>query len=301
MRMNRDSEKQVTRILSSVVTFLFLLAGIYALWLFYKSTSLEYFGSTPGSLEIVISTSTPTVKTEVVPEPKEVPAPVELSTFITIKESCDIHFSGECVRVRSGPGLSFPVVTQLRNNIVLKVSTTTVEADGHVWHQIIFDEVLKYPERVAGEWWVAAEYTDAFEDIGNKTIWEDESTTTTKYVIVDRSEQKLYAYEGDTLFMETNISTGLEFSPTPRGTFTVFKMTPTRYMQGPLPGHTDVYDLPGVPWNLYFTEEGAVIHGAYWHNSFGSRYSHGCVNLLPSDAAKLYAWAVLGMKITVRD
>ena len=64
-------------------------------------------------------------------------------------------------------------------------------------------------------------------------------------------------------------------------------------MQGPLPGipGNQYYDLPGVPWNLYFTQEGAVIHGAYWHDSFGSRYSHGCVNLAPEDARKLYGWA----------
>ncbi len=304
--MSKESEKRVTRILTSVVTFFFLLAGIFALWLFYASTSQKYIDSTPGSLEVVISTSSPKAKLEEVVEQKEVPAPVELSTFIIIKDSCDIHFVGECVRVRSGPGLSFPVVTQLRNNILLKISTTTIEADGHLWYQIVFDEVLKYPERVVGEWYVAADFADTLTDEGNKTIWENKTAaaavaTTTKYIIVDRSEQKLYAYEGETLFMETNISTGLEFSPTPRGTFTVFKMTPTRYMQGPLPGHTDVYDLPGVPWNLYFTDEGAVIHGAYWHNSFGSRYSHGCVNLPPAEAAKLYAWAVLGMKVTVQD
>lgn len=228
--------------------------------------------------------------------------PPEQELFVLITDSCTYNYADECVRVRSGPGLSYPVVTKLRNGVLLKIGTTTVEADGHTWYHIVFDEVLKYPERVAGEWWVASEFVNVFEHEGSKTIWEqEENVDTAKRVIIDRSEQKLYAYESDTLFMETSISTGLELSPTPRGTFTVFKMTPTRYMQGPLPGYTDVYDLPGVPWNLYFTNEGAVIHGAYWHNSFGSRYSHGCVNMLPADAEKLYAWAVLGMKVTVRD
>lgn len=296
--MNRKSQKRLAHILLGVVSFLFVCMGIFGLWLFYQSATDRDGDTTPGSIEVVISTSTPKEEPE---EKEETPAPKELATFITIKESCDIHFVGECVRVHSGPGLSFPVVERLRNNILLKVSTTTVEADGHTWYQIVFDEVLAYPERVSSKWYVAADFVDTFTDEGNKTIWEDESATTTKYVIIDRSEQKLYAYEGDTLFMEISISTGLALYPTPRGTFSVFKMTPTRYMQGPLPGHTDVYDLPGVPWNLYFTDEGAVIHGAYWHDSFGIRYSHGCVNLLPSDAGKLYAWSVLGMKVIVRD
>jgi lipoprotein-anchoring transpeptidase ErfK/SrfK len=74
-------------------------------------------------------------------------------------------------------------------------------------------------------------------------------------------------------------------------------------MQGPLPNLSDrqIYDLPGVPWNLYFTQGGAVIHGAYWHDSFGSVYSHGCVNLPVSVAQVLYIWADLGTKVIVED
>lgn len=74
-------------------------------------------------------------------------------------------------------------------------------------------------------------------------------------------------------------------------------------MQGPLPILADqqYYDLPGVPWNLYFTEQGAVIHGAYWHNSFGKPYSHGCVNMHTDEARKLYTWATLGTQVIVRD
>lgn len=74
-------------------------------------------------------------------------------------------------------------------------------------------------------------------------------------------------------------------------------------MQGPLPylQSNQYYDLPGVPWNLYFTEQGAVIHGAYWHDSFGHPYSHGCVNLSPENAFKLYVWTPLGTPVIVRD
>ena len=121
--------------------------------------------------------------------------------------------------------------------------------------------------------------------------------------MVDRSDQKLYAYDGDTLFMVATSSTGLDSTPTPRGTFTIYQKTPSRYMQGPLPNiaSDDYYDLPGVPWNLYFTEGGAVIHGAYWHDKFGTKYSHGCVNLSPAIAKVIYDWAELGTPVTVRD
>lgn len=74
-------------------------------------------------------------------------------------------------------------------------------------------------------------------------------------------------------------------------------------MQGPLPWLLDqqYYDLPGVPWNLYFTEQGAVIHGAYWHDSFGKPYSHGCVNVAPDEARELYEWTPLGTPVIVQD
>jgi hypothetical protein len=232
-------------------------------------------------------------------EPRILPIEKVLFKYIEIKDSCGVHFAGDCVVAREGPGLDFPVVTHLRNNVILKVDGQ-VRHDGHTWYKIIFDEHLLYPDRLTSDWYVAADYVNVLLNEGDKTTQTHSVATTTKKIVVDRALQKIYAYEGEDLFMETSISTGLELSPTPAGTFTIFKKTPSRYMQGPLPGFTDFYDLPGVPWNLYFTKGGAVIHGAYWHDSFGSRYSHGCVNLSPDDAKKLYLWANLGTKVIVR-
>ena len=220
-----------------------------------------------------------------------------------IINSCDAHFEGDCLNVRSGPGTDYSVVSRLRNDIVLKVGGK-VTRDDHTWFKIVFEEWLHYPERVQNDWYVSADYVKVLLDEGVKTVKEKEEIgDPKKEIIVNRSEQKLYAYENGKLFMETDISTGLELTPTPRGTFTIFRKTPSRYMQGPLPGlpSDQYYDLPGVPWNLYFTSAGAVIHGAYWHTSFGSRYSHGCVNLPPHLARKLYIWADVGTQVIVQE
>ncbi len=226
-----------------------------------------------------------------------------LFEYVEVTDGCGPHFEEDCLLVRSGPGTEYPLVSRLRNGVVLKVGGK-VTREGTEWYKIVFDETLYYPERLKDDWYISANYVEALYDEGDKNIWENKySTTTQKNIVVDRSEQKLSAYDGENLFMEVSISTGLELTPTPRGTFTVFKKTPSRYMQGPLPGlaSKQYYDLPGVPWNLYFTQGGAVIHGAYWHTSFGSPYSHGCVNLSPADAKKLYYWAVLGTKVVVKD
>lgn len=243
---------------------------------------------------IIIATSSTSTESVALPINKV------LFEYVEVINGCGPHFEDECLNVRSGPGIEYPVVAQLRNAIVLKVGGQ-VERDGTLWYKIIFDEMLYYPERVTSDWYVASEFVQVLYDEGDRTIWEHGKATTTKKIVVVRSEQTLYAYDGDELFMTEKISTGLDLTPTPRGTFTIFKKTPSRYMQGPFGSSNQYYDLPGVPWNLYFTEGGAVIHGAYWHTSFGKTYSHGCVNLPPLAARKLYNWAELGTTVIVKD
>ena len=185
--------------------------------------------------------------------------------------------------------------------MVLRVGETR-DVEGRTWYRVVFDESVRYPERISKQWWVAGDYVRVFKHEGPKALEVGQGASSTKRVIVDRGDQMLYAYDGKELFMQQAISTGLELTPTPRGNFKVFSMTPSRYMQGPLPGISEqYYDLPGVPWDLYFTEQGAAIHGAYWHDKFGQEWSHGCVNLPVDKAHELYEWAELGMSVTVRD
>lgn len=231
---------------------------------------------------------------------EEAPAP-EPVYFVEIVASCNEYYGGECVNVRSGPGESYPSIGHVRSGVVLRTEGA-VESEGRRWYRIIFDEGLRYPERLTvSPWYIAEEFTRPIPNILPEAL-TSESATTSKRIIVDRSEQKLYAYDGDILFTEETISTGRELTPTPRGTFTIYKKTPSRYMQGPLPGISEqFFDLPGVPWNMYFTEQGAVIHGAYWHDKFGQQWSNGCVNLPPDRAEFLYRWADIGTTVTVQE
>jgi hypothetical protein len=229
--------------------------------------------------------------------PLTIPSPV--FQYLEVMDSCGPYYEGACVNMRSGPGVEYAAVERLRTGIVLRIAGS-VEREGKIWYKITFDDDLRYPERVNSNWYVAADYVRLFTDEGDQFIVKGEHATTTKRIVVDISSETLSAYDGDTLFMQEKISTGLEFTPTPRGTFMVFKKTPSRYMQGPIKGVSDqYYDLPGVPWNLYFTQDGAVIHGAYWHDKFGQPWSHGCVNLSPQNAKKLYEWADVGIPVII--
>lgn len=223
--------------------------------------------------------------------------------YIEVVNSCDHNYVGDCVEVYTGPGEDFATTTSLRTGIVMEV-TEVVEQGTEQWYKLTFGEQwLRYPERVTEDWYVRSTDVELFYATGTLTSWEDGATSTNKRIVIDKSEQKLFAYEGDELFMQTTVSTGLELSPTTEGIFEVFKKTPNRYMQGPIEGMpvSDYYDLVGVPWNLYFTDDGEVIHGTYWHDSFGQRYSHGCVNLSPQVAKQLYQWAVLGTTVEVHQ
>jgi len=115
-----------------------------------------------------------------------------------------------------------------------------------------------------------------------------------KHIYVNLKTQMLSAYEGDSLFMETPISSGKWF-PTPEGEFTIWvKIRSTRMSGG---SGDDYYNLPNVPYVMFYSNDkvpansGFSLHGAYWHNNFGHAMSHGCINMKITDVAKLYEWA----------
>jgi len=115
-----------------------------------------------------------------------------------------------------------------------------------------------------------------------------------KWIEVDLSDQKLRAWDGDQLFLETLVSTGLPWWPTPTGEFTIWSKMRAVHMEGGEGRY--YYNLPNVPYVMFFENEdiprwrGFGLHGTYWHNDFGAVHSHGCVNLPTSIAEKLYYW-----------
>jgi hypothetical protein len=52
----------------------------------------------------------------------------------------------------------------------------------------------------------------------------------------------------------------------------------------------DVYSVADVPWTMYY-DGNYALHTSYWHDGFGGPRSHGCINLAPRDARRLYHWS----------
>ncbi len=115
-----------------------------------------------------------------------------------------------------------------------------------------------------------------------------------RWIEVDLSEQKLRAWEGNSLFLESPVSTGLPWWPTPEGEFRIWAKVRATRMEGGEGKY--YYNLPNVPYVMFFENNsvpgwrGFSLHGTYWHNDFGSQHSHGCVNLPTPIAEKLYYW-----------
>lgn len=120
------------------------------------------------------------------------------------------------------------------------------------------------------------------------------ATTDERWIEVDLSEQKVRAWEGNRLYLESLVSTGLPGYDTPIGEFRIWIKLRATKMEG---GQGRLYYyLPNVPYVMFFSNSqvpayrGYSLHGTYWHNDFGRVHSHGCVNLPTSVAEKLYYW-----------
>lgn len=120
-----------------------------------------------------------------------------------------------------------------------------------------------------------------------------------KRVEVNINEQYMMAYENDKPIFKTKVSTGIPGiggvgripSYTPRGDFNVQIKMPVRHMgDGALTSDISAYELPGVPWVIFFVDTGVGFHGTYWHDNYGNEMSHGCVNMRPAEAKWLWRW-----------
>ena len=123
-----------------------------------------------------------------------------------------------------------------------------------------------------------------------------------KRIEVNLTMQTLTAYEADREVFKTNISSGILNGPrgadglstkTPQGEFRILDKMPNKHMgNGNLFADADDYELPGVPWTLFFTAQGHAFHGTYWHENFGVPMSRGCINMRTDEARWLFRWSL---------
>jgi hypothetical protein len=142
---------------------------------------------------------------------------------------------------------------------------------GHFMHVLEGDRYLR-------DWFVAlAEPVERPREVGEDEPW----------VHVDLGTQTLVLYEGDTPTFATLVSSGQEGFETPTGLFTIRRKYIADTMSNVGDGQDDRYSIEDVPWTQYFSGS-LALHGAFWHERFGLQRSHGCVNLAPRDARRVF-------------
>ena len=123
-----------------------------------------------------------------------------------------------------------------------------------------------------------------------------------KRIVINLSEQHLYAYTGDRLVYSFVISSGAAPSYTRAGEFRVQSKFPNAY---------------GAAWNIWMphwlgiywagsTENG--IHAlpvlsngqTLWAGYLGTPVSYGCIVLGTYEASRLYNWAEIGTPVSIR-
>ena len=155
--------------------------------------------------------------------------------------------------------------------------------------QQFFDGVLHY-ETKDGLW--ADDRSVSRIDLAKKMPgW---ATAGEKWLDVNITKQVIVAYEGVKPVYAALVSTGeagladpQTTKATTRGIFRIHTKYRTATMASKVSG--EEFELRDVPYVQYF-ENGYALHAAYWHDKFGMPKSHGCINLAPEDARRIFFW-----------
>ncbi len=171
------------------------------------------------------------------------------------------------------------------------VRETIFEADGSSWYRI-------YDDRLRRSYYAPARSLRVLPMDELAPIAPDVPAEF-KFIEVDLSTQRVTAYEDGQPVFSALASSGRKQNKTPTGIFTTFHKRSTVRMTGGA-SLASMYDLPGVPWATFITENGIAFHGTYWHNDYGRPTSAGCINLRSPEARWIFRWTTPALPVERR-
>lgn len=218
--------------------------------------------------------------------------PVEITEIDTEIEEIPAFWAEVIVpftTARNAPS-GAPMANDQDENIILNYSSVhrviEVKPDdaGYLWYKVDDDK------KDAKSFYVLARHM--------RRILPEELTPISpganKRLEVSLAGQRIDCYEDENLVFSTLTSSGGGGFATPKGEHAVVYKQISRHMYSDPEQEAfsdpDFFDLPGVPFNVFFTTMGHAIHGTYWHGDYGRPRSHGCLNVTPEAARWLWRW-----------
>jgi hypothetical protein len=139
--------------------------------------------------------------------------------------------------------------------------------------------------------WLSDRDASRLDPVRKMPAW---GTNGEKWIDINVTKQTLALYEGKKAVYATLVSTGeaglsdpANSTATKRGIYRIHTKHLSVTMDSDEVG--EEFELRDVPYVQYF-ESNYALHGAYWHDRFGIPKSHGCINLAPEDARRIFFW-----------
>jgi lipoprotein-anchoring transpeptidase ErfK/SrfK len=212
--------------------------------------------------------------------------PIQGSSFHGFRIPQDIDFPFAIVRAPKARLFEFD---REKNQLFAKAKAAYRSSVKLTGKQNFFNNRLHY--ETSDGFWVSDKDVSRLDPVRKMPAW---GKANEKWIDVNVTKQTLVLYEGTKAVYATLVSTGeagLEeaenTTATRRGIFRIHTKLITATMSSDEAG--EEFELRDVPYVQYF-EEGYALHGAYWHDRFGIPKSHGCINLAPEDARRIFFW-----------
>lgn len=212
--------------------------------------------------------------------------PIQGSNFHGYRIPEDIDFPFAIVRQ---PGARHYRFDRERNRLVPGDAATYRSAVRLTGKQNFFRGRLHF--ETTAETWLSDSDASRLDPARRMPAWGKSGE---KWIDVNVSKQTLVLFEGTKAVYATLVSTGEDglkdaetTKATQRGIFRIHTKFITATMDSDAVG--EEFELRDVPYVQYF-EKGYALHGAYWHDRFGVPKSHGCINLAPEDARRIFFW-----------
>ena len=210
--------------------------------------------------------------------------PISGSDFHGYEIPIDIDFPFALVRSRSAHSYTIDKGNRTKAKPLAHRSAIQL-TEKKVFH----GNVLHY--ETADGFWVSDREVSRLDPARRMPAWGKNGE---RWIDINVTKQTLVAYDGTKAVFATLVSTGEaglgdpdRTKSTKRGIFRIDRKHITATMSSSEVG--EEFELNDIPFVQYF-EGGYALHAAYWHDDFGVPRSHGCINLSPDDARRLFYW-----------